>query len=34
MPVTARQIVEEGLRRFGRIDSLVNNAGTFIAKPF
>jgi NAD(P)-dependent dehydrogenase (short-subunit alcohol dehydrogenase family) len=33
-PETARQIVEEGLRRFGRIDSLVNNAGIFVAKPF
>jgi NAD(P)-dependent dehydrogenase (short-subunit alcohol dehydrogenase family) len=33
-PETARQVVEEGLRRFGRIDSLVNNAGIFVAKPF
>ena len=24
----------EGLQRFGRIDTLVNNAGIFIAKPF
>jgi NAD(P)-dependent dehydrogenase (short-subunit alcohol dehydrogenase family) len=31
---TAAQIVEQGLRRFGRIDTLVNNAGLFIAKPF
>jgi NAD(P)-dependent dehydrogenase (short-subunit alcohol dehydrogenase family) len=31
---TARRIVSEGLERFGRIDSLVNNAGVFIAKPF
>lgn len=31
---TAAQVVEEGLRRFGRVDSLVNNAGIFIAKPF
>lgn len=31
---TARRIVSEGLARFGRIDSLVNNAGVFIAKPF
>jgi NAD(P)-dependent dehydrogenase (short-subunit alcohol dehydrogenase family) len=31
---TAKQIVAEGLRRFGRIDTLVNNAGIFIAKPF
>jgi NAD(P)-dependent dehydrogenase (short-subunit alcohol dehydrogenase family) len=31
---TARRIVAEGLERFGRIDTLVNNAGIFIAKPF
>jgi NAD(P)-dependent dehydrogenase (short-subunit alcohol dehydrogenase family) len=33
-PATARRIVKEALERFGRIDSLVNNAGVFIAKPF
>ena len=33
-PATARRIVKETLDRFGRIDSLVNNAGVFIAKPF
>jgi NAD(P)-dependent dehydrogenase (short-subunit alcohol dehydrogenase family) len=33
-PETAGRIVAEGLRRFGRIDTLVNNAGIFIAKPF
>ena len=26
--------VSEGLARFGRIDTLINNAGVFIAKPF
>ena len=31
---TAAQVFEEGLRRFGRVDSLINNAGIFIAKPF
>jgi NAD(P)-dependent dehydrogenase (short-subunit alcohol dehydrogenase family) len=31
---TARRAVAEGVTRFGRIDSLVNNAGIFIAKPF
>ena len=27
-------MIAEGLARFGRIDTLVNNAGIFIAKPF
>jgi NAD(P)-dependent dehydrogenase (short-subunit alcohol dehydrogenase family) len=31
---TAERVVEEALERFGRIDSLVNNAGIFIGKPF
>ena len=31
---TAQRIVEQALERFGRIDSLVNNAGIFIGKPF
>ena len=31
---TAKRVVSEGLKRFGRIDALVNNAGIFIAKPF
>ncbi|BCP52416.1 oxidoreductase [Kaistia sp. 32K] len=33
-PATAKRIVKEALERFGRIDTLVNNAGLFIAKPF
>ncbi|MCK1624650.1 SDR family oxidoreductase [Bradyrhizobium sp. 147] len=33
-PETAERIVRQGLDRFGRIDTLVNNAGIFIAKPF
>ena len=33
-PETAKRIVETALGRFGRIDTLVNNAGIFIAKPF
>ncbi|MEV6715913.1 SDR family oxidoreductase [Lentzea sp. NPDC051208] len=28
------RVVREALARFGRIDSLVNNAGIFVAKPF
>jgi NAD(P)-dependent dehydrogenase (short-subunit alcohol dehydrogenase family) len=31
---TAERVVSQALDRFGRIDSLVNNAGMFIAKPF
>lgn len=31
---TADRVVKEALARFGRIDTLVNNAGVFIAKPF
>jgi NAD(P)-dependent dehydrogenase (short-subunit alcohol dehydrogenase family) len=31
---TAQRVVDEATARFGRIDSLVNNAGLFIGKPF
>jgi NAD(P)-dependent dehydrogenase (short-subunit alcohol dehydrogenase family) len=31
---TAERAVSEGVARFGRIDTLINNAGVFIAKPF
>jgi NAD(P)-dependent dehydrogenase (short-subunit alcohol dehydrogenase family) len=31
---TARRVVEAALEHFGRVDTLVNNAGIFIAKPF
>lgn len=31
---TAERSIAEGVARFGRIDTLVNNAGLFIAKPF
>ncbi len=33
-PGTAERVVGLALSRFGRIDTLVNNAGVFIAKPF
>ena len=31
---TAERAISEGMAQFGRIDTLVNNAGIFIAKPF
>jgi NAD(P)-dependent dehydrogenase (short-subunit alcohol dehydrogenase family) len=33
-PATAGRITGAALEQFGRIDTLVNNAGVFIAKPF
>lgn len=33
-PETAERIVKLALDRFGRVDTLVNNAGIFIGKPF
>ncbi|MBO3750443.1 SDR family oxidoreductase [Streptosporangiaceae bacterium NEAU-GS5] len=33
-PGAADQIVDAALDRFGRVDTLVNNAGVFIGKPF
>jgi NAD(P)-dependent dehydrogenase (short-subunit alcohol dehydrogenase family) len=31
---TAQLVIGEALRRFARIDTLVNNAGVFVSKPF
>jgi NAD(P)-dependent dehydrogenase (short-subunit alcohol dehydrogenase family) len=31
---TAERAISQGVARFGRIDTLVNNAGIFIGKPF
>jgi NAD(P)-dependent dehydrogenase (short-subunit alcohol dehydrogenase family) len=31
---TAKRVVAQALERFGRIDTLINNAGLFIGKPF
>ncbi|MEU4744029.1 SDR family oxidoreductase [Actinosynnema sp. NPDC023658] len=33
-PGDGARVVEEALTRFGRVDTLVNNAGVFVAKPF
>jgi NAD(P)-dependent dehydrogenase (short-subunit alcohol dehydrogenase family) len=31
---TAERVISEAVARFGRVDTLINNAGIFIAKPF
>jgi NAD(P)-dependent dehydrogenase (short-subunit alcohol dehydrogenase family) len=33
-PATGARVIAAGVERFGRIDTLINNAGIFIAKPF
>ena len=33
-PATAGRIIGAALERFGRIDTLVNNAGVYVSKPF
>lgn len=33
-PATARRVIDAAIERFDRIDTLINNAGIFIAKPF
>src|ERR1700757_802074 len=33
-PGTAEKVFKTALDRFGRVDTLVNNAGVFMAKPF
>jgi NAD(P)-dependent dehydrogenase (short-subunit alcohol dehydrogenase family) len=33
-PETAALIVQEAVQRFGHVDTLINNAGAFVAKPF
>ena len=33
-PAVGARVIEQGLATFGRIDTLVNNAGVFVAKPF
>lgn len=33
-PTTTQRVISEVVARFGRIDTLVNNAGIYIGKPF
>src|SRR5438132_12943795 len=33
-PAVADRVIGEAVERFGRVDTLVNNAGMFIATPF
>jgi NAD(P)-dependent dehydrogenase (short-subunit alcohol dehydrogenase family) len=33
-PATADRVIAAAVERFGRVDTLVNNAGIFVAKPF
>ena len=33
-PATARRVISEAVAHFGRVDTLVNNAGVYIGKPF
>ncbi|MET9084263.1 SDR family oxidoreductase [Streptomyces sp. NPDC004237] len=33
-PATAERVVAAAVERYGRIDTVVNNAGVFVAKPF
>jgi NAD(P)-dependent dehydrogenase (short-subunit alcohol dehydrogenase family) len=33
-PATARRVVDAAVERFGHIDTLVNNAGVYLSKPF
>jgi NAD(P)-dependent dehydrogenase (short-subunit alcohol dehydrogenase family) len=33
-PETGKRVIEEALARFGRVDTLVNNAGSFIPNAF
>src|SRR5262245_8255355 len=33
-PAVAGRVIGEAVAKFGRVDTLVNNAGVFVAKPF
>lgn len=33
-PTTTERILDAAVKRFGRVDTLINNAGVFVPKPF
>jgi len=33
-PAVGARVIEQALDSFGRVDTLINNAGVFVAKPF
>ncbi|MEV8607925.1 SDR family NAD(P)-dependent oxidoreductase, partial [Amycolatopsis sp. NPDC051373] len=33
-PATAERVISAAVEQFGRVDTLINNAGVFVAKPF
>lgn len=33
-PAVAEKVIKSAVEKFGRVDTLVNNAGVFVAKPF
>src|SRR6516164_4580126 len=33
-PAVAERVINGAVEKFGRVDTLVNNAGVFVAKPF
>src|SRR3954464_8817668 len=33
-PAVAERVISSAVEKFGRVDTLVNNAGVFIGKPF
>ena len=33
-PAVAKRVIAAAVEKFGRVDTLVNNAGVFVAKPF
>ncbi len=33
-PAVAERVIQSAVAKFGRVDTLVNNAGIFVAKPF